>query len=203
MSHSDEISRRDLLGRSALALGLLMGSTAGLHAEELVPDEESLPQDPAGPPVTVAVIGLGDQGRALLSSLSYVSGVTVATICDTYEGTFKRALELAPKAKTATDYKAVLADKSVQGVFIATPTHLHKQIVLDALAAGKHVYCEAPLAHTVEDAKNNRAGGEGRGVEEYLSGEPAVSDQPAAPSRPQVHSDWRAFQYRAGQSVLA
>jgi predicted dehydrogenase len=47
----------------------------------------------------------------------------------------------------------VLEDPAVKGVFVATPTHLHKQIVLDAIAAGKHVFCEAPLAHTVEDAR--------------------------------------------------
>jgi predicted dehydrogenase len=43
--------------------------------------------------------------------------------------------------------------KDVQAVIVATPTHLHKDIVADCLAAGKHVYCEAPLAHTIEDAR--------------------------------------------------
>ena len=38
-------------------------------------------------------------------------------------------------------------------MIIATPTHQHKEIALDALKAGKHVYCEAPLAHTIEDAR--------------------------------------------------
>ena len=47
----------------------------------------------------------------------------------------------------------MLANKDVQAVVIATPTHQHKQLVTEALAAGKHVYCEAPLAHTVEDAR--------------------------------------------------
>ena len=47
----------------------------------------------------------------------------------------------------------MLDNKAISAVIVATPTHLHKQIVLDALQAGKHVYCEAPLAHTVEDAR--------------------------------------------------
>jgi predicted dehydrogenase len=47
----------------------------------------------------------------------------------------------------------VLENKDVQAVLIATPSHQHKEIVLAALQAGKHVYCEAPLAHTVEDAR--------------------------------------------------
>jgi predicted dehydrogenase len=154
MSNHDEITRRDLLGRGALALGLLMGSANNLRAEELVPEPQAAPQGgQAVEPVTLAVIGLGDQGRALLTSLSYVPGATVAYVCDNYPAAHKRALEAAPKAAAVADYKQVLADPKVQGVFVATPTHLHKQIVLDALAAGKHVYCEAPIAHTVEDAK--------------------------------------------------
>jgi predicted dehydrogenase len=152
----DEISRRDLFGRgSALALALLMGSASGLRAEELVPDladQEAKPAAPAAP-VNVAVIGLGDQGRALLTSLSYVPGANVLYICDNYTNIHKRAQEAAPKATAVAEYQKVLADPKVQGVFVATPSHLHKQIVLDAIAAGKHVYCEAPLASSVEDAK--------------------------------------------------
>ena len=155
---TENVNRRDLLTRgSALALGLLVGGAAGLHAEEIVgpatPEPE--PQATATPPapVKVAVIGLGEQGRALLTSLSYVPGAVVSHVCDTYTPAHKRALELFPQATAVTDYKAVLSDAGVQGVYIATPSHLHKQIVLDALAAGKHVYCEAPLASSVADAK--------------------------------------------------
>ena len=105
--------------------------------------------------VTVAVIGAGGRGRELLATLSTVPSAAVKYVCDNYEsvGFQKRAMENAPKATFVTDYKKVLDDPAVQGVFVATPTHLHKQIVLDALAAGKHVYCEAPLAHTIEEAR--------------------------------------------------
>jgi predicted dehydrogenase len=51
------------------------------------------------------------------------------------------------------DYKALLGDKSIDAVVVATPTHLHKEIAVEALKAGKHVYCEVPLAHTLEDAR--------------------------------------------------
>jgi predicted dehydrogenase len=154
MSDMDEISRRDLLGRgSALALALLMGSASGLRAEELVADDDPAQAAPPAAPVNVAVIGLGDQGRALLTSLSYVAGANVLYICDNYTGIHKRAQEAAPKATAEVDYKKVLADPKVQAVFVATASHQHKQIVLDAIAAGKHVFCEAPLASSVEDAK--------------------------------------------------
>jgi predicted dehydrogenase len=160
------LKRRDLLTRGGgvlLAATGLFGGLGGapyVYAEEIEPVQQGptagvVEEKAAGPatPVNVAVIGLGEQGRALLTSLSYVPGAVVAYVCDTYAGAHKKALELHPKAKAVTEYKQVLDDKAVQAVFVATPTHLHKQIVLDALAAGKHVFCEAPLAASVEDAK--------------------------------------------------
>jgi predicted dehydrogenase len=77
----------------------------------------------------------------------------VVGICDTSSAMINRGKKEAPEAKTYTDYKELLADKDVKCVFIATPTHTHKKLVLDALAAGKQVWCEAPLAHTIEDAR--------------------------------------------------
>ena len=150
-----DVTRRDLLGRgSVLALGMLIGSQSLGHAEELVLEYHTKPNiDPT--PVTVAVIGAGDHGKEILKSLSYLDGAVVKYVCDTYASPLfqKKALENAPKATFVTDYKKVLEDAEVKGVFVVTPTHLHKQIVLDAIAAGKHVFCEAPLAHTVEEAK--------------------------------------------------
>ncbi|MBB6050349.1 Gfo/Idh/MocA family protein [Armatimonas rosea] len=150
-----DVTRRDLLGRgSVLALGMLLGSQSLGHAEELTLEYQETQEIPQTP-VTVAVIGAGEQGREILKSLSYLTGPVVKYVCDSYSSPLfqKKALENAPKATFVNDYKKVLDDKTVQGVFVATPTHLHKQIVLDALAAGKHVFCEAPLAHTIEDAR--------------------------------------------------
>ncbi len=105
------------------------------------------------PPVGIAVIGLGDQGRKHLTSLNHVPGANVRYVCDTYETIHRRALEISPKATAVTDYRKALDDKAVQAVYICTPSHLLKDIVLAALQAGKHVYCEAPLASSVEDAR--------------------------------------------------
>lgn len=106
-------------------------------------------------PVTLGVIGLGDQGKQILASLARVPGANVAGICDHYKSPvfLKRAQEAAPKARFVEDYRALLDRSDIQAVVVATPTHLHKDIVLAALQAGKHVYCEAPLAHTVEEAR--------------------------------------------------
>src|SRR5205085_2609900 len=65
----------------------------------------------------------------------------------------KRASNSAPKAKQVSDYRQILDDKTIQAVIVATPSHLHKEIALAAIQAGKHVYCEAPLASTIDDAR--------------------------------------------------
>jgi predicted dehydrogenase len=162
----NNVSRRALLGRgSALAMGLLMGGPT-LQAEALEFEPRPTHDDPPATPVTVALIGAGDQGRELLKYLAYVPGAVVKYVCDTYDsaGFQKRALENAPKATFVTDYKKVLADKDVQGVFIATASHQHRQVVIDALAAGKHVYCEAPLASSIEEAKAIAQAGKAAGT---------------------------------------
>ncbi|MCA9027972.1 MAG: Gfo/Idh/MocA family oxidoreductase [Planctomycetaceae bacterium] len=54
--------------------------------------------------------------------------------------------------KTYGDYRDMLADESIDAVCIATPDHWHVKQTLDALAAGKHVYCEKPMTHTIDEA---------------------------------------------------
>lgn len=149
---SDPINRRDFLRNAAIgSLGL------GLLAEELTVPEPAGAQaaGQAGAPVTCAVIGLGDRGREILTALSKLQNAPVAAICDIYksEGFLKRSKDIAPSAAVLDDYRKVLDMKNVQAVFVATPSHQHKQIAIDALAAGKHVYCEAPLAVNLDDAK--------------------------------------------------
>jgi predicted dehydrogenase len=85
--------------------------------------------------------------------LALVPQADVAGICDTYAASVRRAASLAPNAIQTDNYKTILDNKDVKAVIVATPTHQHKEIALAALKAGKHVYCEAPLATTVEDAK--------------------------------------------------
>ena len=149
----ETMNRRDFINTtatSALALSMTSGGTK-LLADDAKSD------GPSGPPVNCAVIGLGAQGQATLESLAKwgPSKSPVSMICDTFEGAsfLKKSTNLAPKATFVNDYKKVLDNKSVQAVFIATPTHKHKQIALDALAAGKHVYLEAPFSNDLDEAR--------------------------------------------------
>ena len=108
---------------------------------------------PTGPKVKCAVIGLGLWGREIVNTLGRVPQAEIAAVCDTYPASLRRGGNAAPDAQRTDDYKTILANKDIKAVVIATPTHQHKEITLAALQAGKHVYCEAPLAHTIEDAR--------------------------------------------------
>jgi predicted dehydrogenase len=145
---SDEtLDRRDFLKGAATTLAALL-SERGLSAARIQDAADTF----KGTPVACGVIGVGAWGRDLLTSMERVPSVTIAAVCDPYAPSLKRAAEVAPGAKALPDYRAVLSSPDVEAVIIATPTHTHREIALAALDAGKHVYCEAPLAASVEDA---------------------------------------------------
>src|SRR4051794_8102903 len=144
-------NRRDFLkGSSVTALMTMLGGVELFGQTNSQPAAENHVKAPV---VKVALIGMGTWGREILNALSRLEMANVVAICDSYPAALKRSTSNAPNAKQTPDYKSLLENKDIRAVIVATPTHLHKQIVLDALKAGKHVYCEAPIAHTIEDAK--------------------------------------------------
>lgn len=146
----NEFNRRDFIQSGSLATIMTLLGGIPLVAQTNTPASES---KPAGPVIKVALIGLGTWGREILNTLLRVPQAEVVAVCDHYEAMLKRGAKLVPNAKAVADYRPLLADKSIQAVVVATGTHQHKEIVIAALQAGKHVYCEAPLAHTVADAQ--------------------------------------------------
>jgi len=154
-SDSREVNRRDFLkGSSVATLMTMLGGVELARGDEAASTKApDAPKDENVPKTKVAVIGLGPWGREIVSTLATVTVADIAAICDTYQPVFSRCAKDAPNAVKAPDYKAVLDNKDIKAVVVATPTHLHKDIVVDALKAGKHVYCEAPLANTIEDAR--------------------------------------------------
>ena len=162
----DTMNRRDFLKDSIAASATLTmaGGIETAHAQEKpktpdkAPDRKTDDSDPIeGPPIRCAVIGLGPQGREIMASLAKIKGGkgVIAAVCDTYNKPVftKKTTAIAPDAKFYDDYRRVLDDKTIQAVFIATPSHKHKEITLNAIAAGKHVYCEAPIANDLDEAK--------------------------------------------------
>ena len=138
---SDELNRRDFLKAAAIAAG--PAAIAGRAANDKV---------------NVGWIGVGTRGYAGLDWLHTAAAneVQITAICDTYQGNIARAQDRMQtiwgnKPKSYVDYRELLADKSIDAVYIMTPEHLHHDMTIAALKAGKHVYIEKPLAHTIEE----------------------------------------------------
>lgn len=105
--------------------------------------------------VQTGFIGCGARAHELMAALGVHSGVAITKVCDAYRGRVERALErlrgMGHVASAAKDWREIIADKSLDAVVIASPDHWHKTHVVEALNAGKDVYCEKPLTYTVED----------------------------------------------------
>lgn len=98
------------------------------------------------------IIGAGNRGKYLTANFKEV-GAEMAAVCDVYEPNLEGGLKAASTGARAYDnYHKLLADKSLDIVVVATPDHWHAQMVIDAVEAGKDVYVEKPMAHTIEDA---------------------------------------------------
>jgi predicted dehydrogenase len=154
MNTSEKVSdldRRGFLQRGSLAtLMMMMGAVELRPAEN--PDSPAGGDKKSGPPVKIGVIGCGNWGREILRALARLPNAPVTAICDVYEPFLNRAANFAPGAEKTGDYRSLLEKKDLPAIVVATPSHLHRDITLAAMQAGKHVYCEAPLAINLEDA---------------------------------------------------
>jgi len=139
------MDRRGFLKGAAATVALFFTAEELFTAEDL---ETPIP----GPPVKFGVIGLGQWGKQIVTTLSKLPSAKVAAICDTYQPFVEKSKTIAPEAATFSDYRKLLESPEVEAVVVATPTHLHKDIALAAIQAGKHLYVESPLAVTMEEA---------------------------------------------------
>jgi len=102
--------------------------------------------------VRFASIGTGTRGCELLAASLDVPGIECVAVCDLYDSRHEAAQEALQKQVSATrNYKEILDRKDVDAVIVAVADHQHRRIVANACAAGKDVYCEKPMSHTVED----------------------------------------------------
>jgi predicted dehydrogenase len=105
----------------------------------------------AGDRVRLGVMGSGGRGQ-LLAGRAKGLGAEVAAVCDVYEHNAQAALaQASPGAKAYADYRRLLEDKSLDAVIIASPDHWHARMAIDAAAAGKDMYLEKPMAHTIDE----------------------------------------------------
>ena len=145
-------SRRQFLQAGAAALGTSLAvKRINLEAESLggAPQQVS-----ASDRVRFGMVGVGMQGSGLLTTAITLPGVECAAACDLYDGRHVRAREIAGASlRTTRRYQELLDDKSIDCIVAAVPDHWHRQIVVDAVSAGKDIYCEKPMSHSVADGR--------------------------------------------------
>ncbi|MDZ7264200.1 MAG: Gfo/Idh/MocA family oxidoreductase [candidate division KSB1 bacterium] len=108
--------------------------------------------------VRLGFIGVGSRGRLLLLStlaLPQELNFDVVAVCDNYEPHYQAAIQLSqnPQVKAFYDYREMLEMNDLDAVIIATPLHEHARISIDAMTAGKHVFCEKAMARHLPDIK--------------------------------------------------
>ncbi|HMP92124.1 MAG TPA: Gfo/Idh/MocA family oxidoreductase, partial [Phnomibacter sp.] len=151
-------NRRSFLQQLGLAgAGLLAGSSTALakgHTQQEQPISRQEPMPFDGTLIRLGLIGAGGMGVEDTKTALQHAGVTLTAVADLYKGRLDAAKATwGNQLFTTTDYKALLNRPDVDAVIIGTPDHWHMPISVDALKAGKHVYCEKPMLHKVSEGQ--------------------------------------------------
>ena len=145
MSHEKKpVDRREFIQLTAVAL-----TTAGMSARSYA----RIPG--ANDRLRIGGIGCGDRGSTRIATAQKL-GADIVGLADVNRGMLDLAQKslTGPVEKTYVDYKDLLARSDVDAVIIATPDHLHHQVLLDSVRAGKDAYIEKPLARTIDEGSD-------------------------------------------------
>jgi len=134
------MKRRTFLKQSAMAGAGLVVLKSGILRAGNSPNEK----------LNIAVIGVAGRGGANLNS---VKSENIVALCDVNEKNLASAAERFPRAKTYIDWRKCLEQKDIDAVVCSTTDHTHAFVNIWAMNRGKHVYCEKPLANSVEEAQ--------------------------------------------------
>ena len=159
-------SRRSFLSKLAAGSVVAAGAPSILTASEARASRplRRAKKRTATDQIQIAIIGAGGMGRIDVNTALDIEGVKLVAACDLYDGRLESAKEAWTKQGkegeevevdlfTTRDYREVLARDDIDAVIIATPDHWHRQISIDAMRAGKPVYCEKPMVHRVTEGR--------------------------------------------------
>jgi hypothetical protein len=126
---------------------------AAILAAPVLADDRLMAATGSAPGVSelrVGIIGLGRRGNFLRERFQKLCRVT--SLCDVHRTRLSEAVaQSSVAARSFGDYRELLSSPNVDGVVIATPDHWHARMTLDALQAGKHVFCETPASRTLAE----------------------------------------------------
>ena len=146
-----DLNRRTFLkaAGAAATVETFLGSRTHLLAEA---QSETAKPVAANDHIQFALIGAGGQGQGDTKVAVQVPGVKLVAVADCYDGRLQHSKELwGDDIFTTRDYSEILERKDIDAVIIGTPDHWHKQVAVDAMKAGKDVYCEKPMIHLYAD----------------------------------------------------
>jgi predicted dehydrogenase len=137
-----KITRRAYLGDAALGAGVV-----------ILANSRSARTYAANEKLNLAAIGCGGRGRELIST--FCERANIVAMCDVNESRAAEMYRKFPDVPKFKDFRKMLDDKGkeIEGVFVATPDHVHAVISAAAIRAGKHVYTEAPLTRLVKESR--------------------------------------------------
>ena len=144
------IERRTFVKKSTLASAGIMMSAPLI--------KNSMANNPSNEIVNIAVIGIRSRGKDHYRALAKIPNVNIAAICDIDQRLLPEAVAeieklTGKKPATETEYRKILENKDIDAVSIATPNHWHALQSIWACQAGKDVYVEKPVSHTVEEGR--------------------------------------------------
>ncbi|MDQ6662848.1 MAG: Gfo/Idh/MocA family oxidoreductase [Acidobacteriota bacterium] len=151
MSENNSVDRRGFL-KTAAGVGATLGIANNLLAGRPAKAGRVIG---ANDKINLGMIGQGGRGSYLSRQFSAYGDKTnackIVAVCDVYEKRKRAAVERT-KADGYLDYREVIARPDVDAIVIATPDHWHAKVALEAMDAGKDVYIEKPMTHTIDEA---------------------------------------------------
>ncbi|MGI6572487.1 MAG: Gfo/Idh/MocA family protein [Fermentimonas sp.] len=138
------INRREFIKRAAIGSTLLTVPHSFIYMRDKMPSSN----------IQIALIGAGGMGTSDTITALSIDGIKLVGVCDLYDKRLEESKKRWGEHLFITkDYREILALDSVDAVIIATPDHWHHAIAMDAMKAGKHVYCEKPIIHKLYEGQ--------------------------------------------------